>query len=59
MNDKEYPKWIDHPTDYVAITKDNKPIPKRILVLNAKEEEIHYPKEVKKEEAKPNWNKKN
>lgn len=50
----EYPKWIDHPTDNVGLSRDGKRIPKRILVQDAKEEAEHYPE--KKQKAK-SWDK--
>lgn len=47
INENEYPKWIDHPTEEVAKTRDGKSIPKRILVKDAKEEAKYYPKKAK------------
>lgn len=42
----EYPKWIDHPTEEAGKSKDGKRIPLRILVKDAKEEAVYYPKKI-------------
>ncbi len=57
VNPKEYPKWIDHPTDEVGKTKDGKSIPVRVLVQDAKEEakllgKVDKDKETKEPEKK-------
>ncbi len=68
---KEYPKWIDHPSDVNRTTKDGTKVMERVLVHDAKEEakvlgKVKYeddPKkedsgkkeEAKKEEVKKQW----
>lgn len=55
MEYQEYPKWVE--TNEVERTYgDNKPVYKRVLVQNEKEEEAV--RGLKKEEPKKDWNKK-
>jgi len=51
-NPKEYPKWIDHPTNDRGTTRDGKRIPERVLVNDAKEEAKVLGKVEEKEDKK-------
>ncbi len=48
MTDVEYPRWVDHPTEIAAKTKDGKSIPKRLIVKSKTEEDELLSKKVDK-----------